>query len=216
MTLPVGLTLLQNSEGNGAGWGILMAGAVAGDRPHPAWSSPRCSATSWPASPRAASPAESARALAPPTSRPSIYRHQNQSSFRHHRKEPPWHINLDRRHFLGLAGARRRSSCTRRLRRPVDRRDYRRHRRRRHRLQRRQAGRVHRLLDQPPGQVAGGGDRRSSTKFHAKYPDIKVNLVTAGANYEEIAQKFQTAQAAKSGLPGLVVLSDVWWFRYFT
>jgi len=28
MTLPVGLTLLQNSEGNGAGWGILMAGAM--------------------------------------------------------------------------------------------------------------------------------------------------------------------------------------------
>lgn len=53
-------------------------------------------------------------------------------------------------------------------------------------------------------------------KFHAKYPDIKVNLVTAGANYEEIAQKFQTSQAAKSGLPGVVVLSDVWWFRYFT
>lgn len=53
-------------------------------------------------------------------------------------------------------------------------------------------------------------------KFHAKYPDIKVNLVTAGANYEEIAQKFQTSQAAKTGLPGLVVLSDVWWFRYFT
>lgn len=53
-------------------------------------------------------------------------------------------------------------------------------------------------------------------KFHAKYRDIKVNLVTAGANYEEIAQKFQTSQAAKSGLPGVVVLSDVWWFRYFT
>lgn len=53
-------------------------------------------------------------------------------------------------------------------------------------------------------------------KFHAKFPDIKVNLVTAGANYEEIAQKFQTSQAAKTGLPGLVVLSDVWWFRYFT
>ncbi|MFK0072793.1 carbohydrate ABC transporter permease [Arthrobacter woluwensis] len=28
MTLPVGLTLLQNSESNGAGWGILMAGSV--------------------------------------------------------------------------------------------------------------------------------------------------------------------------------------------
>jgi sn-glycerol 3-phosphate transport system substrate-binding protein len=53
-------------------------------------------------------------------------------------------------------------------------------------------------------------------KFQAKYPDIKVNLVTAGANYEEIAQKFQTSQAAKSTLPGLVVLSDVWWFRYYT
>ncbi|WP_426996581.1 ABC transporter substrate-binding protein [Pseudarthrobacter sp. N5] len=52
-------------------------------------------------------------------------------------------------------------------------------------------------------------------KFHAKFPDIKVKLVTAGANYEEIAQKFQTAQAAKTGLPALVVLSDVWWFRYY-
>ena len=28
MTLPVGLTLLQNTESNGAGWGILMAGSV--------------------------------------------------------------------------------------------------------------------------------------------------------------------------------------------
>ena len=54
------------------------------------------------------------------------------------------------------------------------------------------------------------------SKFQAKFPDIKVNLVTAGANYEEIAQKFQTSQAAKTGLPGLVVLSDVWWFRYFS
>nr|WP_307433146.1 carbohydrate ABC transporter permease [Pseudarthrobacter defluvii] len=28
MTLPVGLTLLQNNESNAAGWGVLMAGAV--------------------------------------------------------------------------------------------------------------------------------------------------------------------------------------------
>ncbi|MDK7764161.1 extracellular solute-binding protein, partial [Prevotella bivia] len=40
-------------------------------------------------------------------------------------------------------------------------------------------------------------------------------LVTGGQNYEEIAQRFQTAQAANSGLPAVVVLSDVWWFRYF-
>ena len=52
-------------------------------------------------------------------------------------------------------------------------------------------------------------------KFQAKHPDIKVNLITGGKDYEEIAQKFQTAQAAKSGLPALVVLSDVWWFRYY-
>lgn len=47
-------------------------------------------------------------------------------------------------------------------------------------------------------------------------PGTKVNLVTAGANYEEIAQRFQTAQAGGgSQLPDLVVLSDVWWFRYY-
>ncbi|MFG1637860.1 ABC transporter substrate-binding protein [Pseudonocardia alni] len=47
-------------------------------------------------------------------------------------------------------------------------------------------------------------------------PGTKVNLVTAGATYEEIAQRFQTAQAGGgSQLPDLVVLSDVWWFRYY-
>jgi sn-glycerol 3-phosphate transport system substrate-binding protein len=49
--------------------------------------------------------------------------------------------------------------------------------------------------------------------FHASQSDIKVNLVTAGANYEEIAQKFQAAQAGGQ-LPDLIVFSDVWWFRY--
>lgn len=45
---------------------------------------------------------------------------------------------------------------------------------------------------------------------------IKVNLVTAGSNYEEVAQKFQTQQTAGADkLPDLVVFSDVWWFRYF-
>lgn len=50
--------------------------------------------------------------------------------------------------------------------------------------------------------------------FHASQSDIKVNLVTAGKNYEEIAQKFQTAQAGGQ-LPDVVLLSDVWWFRYY-
>lgn len=51
-------------------------------------------------------------------------------------------------------------------------------------------------------------------KFHAAQSDIKVTLVTAGADYEEIAQRFQTAQTG-GALPAVVVLSDVWWFRYY-
>src|SRR3954452_125640 len=50
--------------------------------------------------------------------------------------------------------------------------------------------------------------------FHASQSDIKVTLVTAGANYEEIAQKFQAAQAG-GGLPDVTIFSDVWWFRYY-
>ncbi|WP_218711401.1 ABC transporter substrate-binding protein [Arthrobacter sp. BF1] len=42
---------------------------------------------------------------------------------------------------------------------------------------------------------------------------IKVNLVTAGANYDEVAQKFQ-ASTGSSNVPDLVIASDVWWFRY--
>ncbi|MGD7705876.1 ABC transporter substrate-binding protein [Microlunatus sp. Y2014] len=50
--------------------------------------------------------------------------------------------------------------------------------------------------------------------FQAENPDIKVELVTAGKNYEEVAQKFQTAQAG--GEAGdLVVISDVTWFNYY-
>ena len=49
--------------------------------------------------------------------------------------------------------------------------------------------------------------------FKAK-EGIDVTLVTAGSNYEEVAQKFQAAQAGGE-LPDVVVFSDVWWFRYF-
>jgi sn-glycerol 3-phosphate transport system substrate-binding protein len=51
-------------------------------------------------------------------------------------------------------------------------------------------------------------------KYHASQSETKVTLVTAGANYEEVAQKFQTAQQGGQ-LPHVVVFSDVWWFRYF-
>ncbi len=51
-------------------------------------------------------------------------------------------------------------------------------------------------------------------RFEAKYPDIKVKLETAGANYAEVAQKFQAGLAAKQ-VPDVIMLSDVWWFKYF-
>ncbi|MEU0313987.1 ABC transporter substrate-binding protein [Nocardioides sp. NPDC006273] len=49
--------------------------------------------------------------------------------------------------------------------------------------------------------------------FNSSQSDIRVKLVTAGADYEEIAQKFQTAQTG-GDLPDIINLSDVWWFRY--
>ncbi|MEU7139581.1 ABC transporter substrate-binding protein [Nocardia sp. NPDC046473] len=50
-------------------------------------------------------------------------------------------------------------------------------------------------------------------RFQAKYPDLKVNLVDAGKNYEEVSQKFNAALSG-GDLPDIVVLSDVWWFNY--
>ncbi len=50
-------------------------------------------------------------------------------------------------------------------------------------------------------------------RFQAKYPDLKVNLVDAGKNYEEVSQKFNAALSGGE-LPDVVVLSDVWWFNY--
>lgn len=51
-------------------------------------------------------------------------------------------------------------------------------------------------------------------RFQAANPDIKVNLVTAGANYAEVSDKFTAALAAKQ-IPDVVMLSDVWWFKYY-
>jgi len=51
-------------------------------------------------------------------------------------------------------------------------------------------------------------------RFQAQYPDIKVKLETAGANYAEVSQKFNAGLASKQ-IPDVVMLSDVWWFKYF-
>ena len=50
-------------------------------------------------------------------------------------------------------------------------------------------------------------------RFQAKYPELKVTLVDAGKNYEEVSQKFNAALSGGE-LPDVVVLSDVWWFNY--
>ena len=63
-----------------------------------------------------------------------------------------------------------------------------------------------------------GGSQETEQKlvdaYNASQSGTKVTLVTAGKNYEEVAQRFQTALAG-GGLPGLVIFSDVWWFRYY-
>ncbi|RJO76959.1 ABC transporter substrate-binding protein [Nocardia panacis] len=51
------------------------------------------------------------------------------------------------------------------------------------------------------------------SRFQAKFPDLKVKLIDAGRNYEEVAQKFNAALSG-GDLPDVVVLSDVWWFNY--
>lgn len=51
------------------------------------------------------------------------------------------------------------------------------------------------------------------SRFEKANPGIKINLVDAGKNYEEGAQKFNAALTG-SDLPDIVVLSDVWWYNF--
>ncbi|GGC72826.1 ABC transporter substrate-binding protein [Hoyosella rhizosphaerae] len=50
-------------------------------------------------------------------------------------------------------------------------------------------------------------------RFEQANPDITVQLISSGKNYEEVAQKFNAALTG-GDLPDVVVLSDVWWFNY--
>jgi sn-glycerol 3-phosphate transport system substrate-binding protein len=50
-------------------------------------------------------------------------------------------------------------------------------------------------------------------EFEKANPGVKVNLVDAGKNYEEVAQKFN-ASLAGGQLPDVVVVSDVTWFNF--
>lgn len=50
-------------------------------------------------------------------------------------------------------------------------------------------------------------------KFQEQNPELRVELVDAGANYEELAQKFNAALAG-GDLPDVIVASDVTWFNF--
>jgi sn-glycerol 3-phosphate transport system substrate-binding protein len=50
-------------------------------------------------------------------------------------------------------------------------------------------------------------------EYNASQSETTVKLVTAGQNYADVAQKFQTALASNK-VPALVMVSDVWWFSY--
>ncbi|WP_245718344.1 ABC transporter substrate-binding protein [Nocardia miyunensis] len=49
--------------------------------------------------------------------------------------------------------------------------------------------------------------------FQAAHPGLRVTLVDAGKNYEEVSTKFNAALIGGQ-LPDIVVLSDVWWFNF--
>ncbi|MEE2056823.1 ABC transporter substrate-binding protein [Rhodococcus artemisiae] len=51
------------------------------------------------------------------------------------------------------------------------------------------------------------------SRFQAQNPELTVNLIDGGKNYEEVSQKFNAALSG-GDLPDVVVLSDVWWFNY--
>ncbi|QNG21526.1 ABC transporter substrate-binding protein [Rhodococcus triatomae] len=56
-------------------------------------------------------------------------------------------------------------------------------------------------------------ERELIARFEAQHPDLTVDLVTGGKNYEEVSQKFNAALSGGE-LPDVIVLSDVWWFNY--
>jgi sn-glycerol 3-phosphate transport system substrate-binding protein len=50
-------------------------------------------------------------------------------------------------------------------------------------------------------------------RFVNQFPDLKVKLIDAGKDYDEVAQKFNAALIG-SDVPDVVVLDDIWWFHF--
>lgn len=56
-------------------------------------------------------------------------------------------------------------------------------------------------------------EREIIDEWNAANPDIQVELVTGGSNYEELGQKFNAALSGGQ-LPDIIVASDVTWFNF--
>ena len=63
-----------------------------------------------------------------------------------------------------------------------------------------------------PGQ-SKPAEQELIRRFEKDHPDLTVNLIDAGKNYEECAQKFNAALTGRT-VPDIVMLSDVWWFNF--
>jgi sn-glycerol 3-phosphate transport system substrate-binding protein len=50
-------------------------------------------------------------------------------------------------------------------------------------------------------------------RFQSQFPGLSVELIDAGKDYDEVAQKFNAALTG-TNMPDVVVLSDVWWFHF--
>jgi sn-glycerol 3-phosphate transport system substrate-binding protein len=49
--------------------------------------------------------------------------------------------------------------------------------------------------------------------FQNQFPGLSVKLIDAGADYDEVAQKFNAALIG-TDVPDVVVLDDIWWFHF--
>jgi sn-glycerol 3-phosphate transport system substrate-binding protein len=64
-----------------------------------------------------------------------------------------------------------------------------------------------------PSGVNGDAQKKLVADFHAAQTDVKINMQTQ-ATYEDLAAAL-TAALQTGDEPHLVVLSDVWWFRFY-
>ncbi|GAB2999155.1 ABC transporter substrate-binding protein [Mycobacterium bourgelatii] len=63
-----------------------------------------------------------------------------------------------------------------------------------------------------PGQSATM-ERELIARFQSRFPGLQVKLIDAGADYDEVAQKFN-ASLIGIDVPDVVVLDDRWWFHF--